>query len=90
MGSLYKALKEANAHIATIRAKLGFLSIKKETTSQALTQEKVGWANAGLALAQEKEWRVEELDKLAAMKEETKAKLKKRALDTAVEYAMCF
>ena len=51
MGSLYKALKEANAHIATIKAKLGFLSIKKETTSQALTQEKVGWANAGLALA---------------------------------------
>ena len=47
-------------------------------------------SNMKLFLAEEKEWRVGELNRLAVALRDARAEMRKKGLDKAKEYAMCF
>ena len=69
---------------------MGNPSIKKDQAYQAFALEKITLANVEYALGQEKRWRECESSRLAVVKEEAKAKIRKDALAKALEYGMRF
>ena len=73
-----------------MKARLGVLTYEKEVSVQAQSQENISQGNMELFLAQEKEWRASELDKLFAALEEAKVRMWHKGINKAVEYIMRF